>query len=1723
MTFPDELSNIPHIYGYNRSGIDITTIYPSGEHHDITINKTGSLLLVPEVEDPEFLAFNNPFQTPSGKFTVLTDEVSIDLANPGVGEVYINRSNGDFKFNALEPATDVYFFYTGYGSVVKADTYYNPVSSGLVETQEYVLTLASGINEHTSNFDNPHQITANQIGAAEVDHNHDNRYYTEDEIASLLANKENILPSGAVNTYLNGNKEFVSITPSDIGAAENDHTHIFNDLTVTGNLTDEINTITIKQISDLFNIETRSNQIVEGGQVSWVSGLTFDVGAAVYYINRVRYTSESQQITLDAADALYDRVDVIALDINGDVVKITGTPSEQPQKPFVDPENYVECTFVLVPAGGLVSSVEQINIYLDNAEWTINTSGSNIIADSTTSPYSGNYCIEMTNCATGDFITFTSSEPLDILNTAHVLVFYIKLKTQLNDKLSVQFFNDSSEIGNRILIYNGLFGLDVSNVNTYQKIVIPIYFFNIPNFSYVNKLKIGCVGTSIGCYIDSIVLQSGMPTVTPQKTWSVIATDNGYFKARFTDDTLSIKGGQNVNTSINNDGAVVISASGFAEINHNHNTDYYTKDEIDSFIPGSSFYEHLEDFNNPHQVTYEQVGAAPSGHNHDDLYQPIGSYINSDTLLSVSGSLQDQIDNKSDNMHEHIHGNLSELLQDDHVQYILANGTRPFSGTVSGVNPTADAHLSTKWYVDSISGVIGSNLSAHIQNTNNPHVVTYQQVGAAASGHLHDDRYYTQNQVDTILTGYQPSGNYTDNSIFLSASGYLQEQIDLKPNVDDFINQCPLQIYLSPSGNDTTGNGSIAAPWATLDKALKYLKNQNAGGAIYLAPGTYIYDASQYENYPTDTYPVCIIGVDLNVSNIEITNISYKDISEVITYYIHFYVSCLYNVQLLIQQPPDNLDSYSMLEYCINNINGQNLVITNCHINMAFTTMPPTIHYNLCIANNIEDSYYAVLNNTYVTYTSYTPSYVIILCGMYGGVYNCFFNTPTYISGTQYNIYNSYFDGCNNNLIIDNVSAFYNNIVCSNLTISNIDRFNDNIIKNNLEVFNTNIFYNNILDGRSAIYGCNYLYNNILNMCKSISNVKQIYNNTIIINSECFCGIRIPSTADNINIFNNIFKYSGSFSESNTVAFIQLFNCSGEHNICNNYFESPTISLMIGHGFQPTLDPNFQTLDRKVRITGNTFVNKFAAEFGPDDQHANVHIHSRGEFLIADNVFIQDSTQALNTTFNNGMALRLVRPNAGTAKATILNNYFETNHPPSGQWRSSIFCSVASGVGGEWDLTLSNNIFNPLSEQAYTIVGDASPKFLGQNISSSPITCQTAPIWNGVSTSSIVVPNSGNITFNDSNKWQIGLNNNNLNFNYSGDTIASFKPTDVNINGKLCVNTSSPKSYATCHIRQESPIVVLESYREDNFYGYLAQYDFETILATEYMLRFKSGVPSEYGPLVSGINLGTWTASMLDIVTPVQISGVQECLQITATALETNKTAMKLSPTIASANVNAAAGLDITLSNAQNDTGNCSSRAAYFKYLHTGTFTGSSRLCQVNAMRADASHGGATSGTNANKSVYGVIGTASNTGAVTSGTSVRYTYGGYFRATGSSDGTSYAYGVYATATGANVNAAFLGDGTQAFMSVNDGAAATPSFTFFNERNTGMYRATSNALAFAVNGTERFRITPSGVKATGYIASDNSVGIDYGIHCLVGPDMYNFLYFKNGLLVDQYEY
>lgn len=69
-------------------------------------------------------------------------------------------------------------------------------------------------------------------------------------------------------------------------------------------------------------------------------------------------------------------------------------------------------------------------------------------------------------------------------------------------------------------------------------------------------------------------------------------------------------------------------------------------------------------------------------------------------------------------LHSHSHAFITDLSADDHTQYSLADGSRAFTGTVSGIDPVLPADLVTKDYVDSFHDTLdfqGSVISFEIE------------------------------------------------------------------------------------------------------------------------------------------------------------------------------------------------------------------------------------------------------------------------------------------------------------------------------------------------------------------------------------------------------------------------------------------------------------------------------------------------------------------------------------------------------------------------------------------------------------------------------------------------------------------------------------------------------------------------------------------------------------------------------------------------------------------------------------------------------------------------------------------------------------------------------------------------------------------------------------------------------------------------------------------------
>jgi hypothetical protein len=190
-----------------------------------------------------------------------------------------------------------------------------------------------------------------------------------------------------------------------------------------------------------------------------------------------------------------------------------------------------------------------------------------------------------------------------------------------------------------------------------------------------------------------------------------------------------------------------------------------------------------------------------SGSNHTGVLSDsqIPSYITRDSELSVvSGVLQSNIDDKSDLGHTHD----DRYYTESEIDAIITT----ISGQLDDHNELNNLDYDSSGHTGFASTVMLTSASGVLQD---------QIDDKSDLGHTHDDRYYTESEIDAIITtisgqlddhnelnnlDYDSSGHtgFASTVMLTSASGVLQDQIDDKP-----------ETFIELSDTPSTYSGSI--------------------------------------------------------------------------------------------------------------------------------------------------------------------------------------------------------------------------------------------------------------------------------------------------------------------------------------------------------------------------------------------------------------------------------------------------------------------------------------------------------------------------------------------------------------------------------------------------------------------------------------------------------------------------------------------------------------------------------------------------------------------------------------------------------------------------------------------------------------------------------------------------------------------------------------------------
>ena len=247
--------------------------------------------------------------------------------------------------------------------------------------------------------------------------------------------------------------------------------------------------------------------------------------------------------------------------------------------------------------------------------------------------------------------------------------------------------------------------------------------------------------------------------------------------------------------------------NGKAPISHSHGDLYYTEDEIDDIVADLQAEidaDILVETNRAKGVENSLDAAiktkADSGHTHDGRYyteseintkiEDLQAEIDADVLVEtnrakgVEASLQSAIDGKAPNGHSHDDRYYTETEVDEIVEGIqedIADAVEVETTRAKAAESTLQANIDKK----------------------------------ANTGHTHDDRYFTETEINNKLAGYSVTGHNHDDEY------YTETEIDAKVTT--------LQSNIDGKANKSHGNH---VPTVETANNARFLRNDNTWQTI---------------------------------------------------------------------------------------------------------------------------------------------------------------------------------------------------------------------------------------------------------------------------------------------------------------------------------------------------------------------------------------------------------------------------------------------------------------------------------------------------------------------------------------------------------------------------------------------------------------------------------------------------------------------------------------------------------------------------------------------------------------------------------------------------------------------------------------------------------------------------------------------------------------------------
>lgn len=388
----------------------------------------------------------------------------------------------------------------------------------------------------------------------------------------------------------------------------------------------------ISDILNLANIVSNSQSVILSGSITWVSGLTYYATTIEYIINGTFYVSPPTYITLDDADETLDRIDTFVVNTNNEVEVLTGVPSENPLEPTVDFSSQLRVTQAEVKAGETEpDGVEDIIIYDENLqepdEWNTSSTENDptFFFDSTNDVFTNTKSIQLRTVTIDEKMILSKTTPISLDEVTNLSFAFKGTAISVDTKITIEFkLNDN--VFRTFIIQNGSYGFNVNFTDDYQIIDIPLsglfqtgqeideinfYFTTIDNATL--SVKVG--------YLDNIRFIKGLENPSFAGTYLALTDTQDTTYSNKADHIPSVNQQETklVLTKLNEIKAFLTGAN---NLNLQEDTLQGLYNELDTHV--GNLIAHVQDTNNPHNVTKSQLGLG-NVDNTSDLDKPISN------------------------------------------------------------------------------------------------------------------------------------------------------------------------------------------------------------------------------------------------------------------------------------------------------------------------------------------------------------------------------------------------------------------------------------------------------------------------------------------------------------------------------------------------------------------------------------------------------------------------------------------------------------------------------------------------------------------------------------------------------------------------------------------------------------------------------------------------------------------------------------------------------------------------------------------------------------------------------------------------------------------------------------------------------------------------------------------------------------------------------------------